>query len=81
MDKNITISGSHIRLRPMTEEDLSLKVVWYNDPDIRKTLILDEILEFEKTVQWFESIRDCHSRCDLTIETDSGVPIGLITAT
>ncbi len=78
MDKDITISGNHIRLRPLTHEDLPLKVQWYNDPDIRKTLILDEVFELEKTVRWFETIKDCPSRQDLMIETDSARPIGTI---
>ena len=51
---------------------------WYNDPDIRKTLILDEILELDKTIQWFEAIKDSPSRLDLMIEADASMPIGQI---
>jgi len=76
MNKDITISGADIRLRPLTEGDLPLKVQWYNDPNIRKTLILDETLELEKTVQWFKTVKDSQSRLDLMIETLEGKPIG-----
>jgi RimJ/RimL family protein N-acetyltransferase len=62
----------------MTEADLPLKVKWYNDPEIRQTLILDEVLELEKTKQWFEAVRDAASRLDLMIETEASLPIGQI---
>lgn len=78
MNKNITLTGDHIRLRPLTKDDLPLKVQWYNDPDIRKTLILDETLELGKTVQWFETVKDSDLRLDLIIETESSISIGLI---
>lgn len=78
MNKNVTLTGKTIRLRPMTKADLPLKVQWYNDPEIRKTLILDEILELEKTIQWFESVEKSDSRLDLIIETESAEPIGQI---
>ena len=74
----VLIRGKNIQLRPMTFDDLHLKVQWYNDPDVRKTLILDEVLELEKTIQWFETAKNCDSRQDLTIETDSARPIGMI---
>jgi RimJ/RimL family protein N-acetyltransferase len=72
------ITGAHLQLRPMTEADLPLKVQWYNDPDIRKTLIVDEQFELDRTLEWFESVRNSDSRLDLVIETDDGKPIGLI---
>jgi len=61
----------------MTRHDLPLKVQWYNDPEVRKTLIIDELFELEKTRQWFEAVRDSQSRLDLIIETPEGVPIGI----
>lgn len=77
MNKNITLTGDHIRLRPLTKDDLPLKVQWYNDPDIRKTLILDETLELGKTVQWFETVKDSPLRLDLIIETLEGHSVGV----
>jgi RimJ/RimL family protein N-acetyltransferase len=61
----------------MTKDDLPLKVAWYNDPEIRETLILNEILELGKTIQWFEAVKDSQSRLDLIIETLEGKPIGV----
>lgn len=77
MNKNISLSGEHIRLRPMTEADLPLKVQWYNDPNIRKTLIIDEVFDLEKTSQWFGAVKDSQARLDMMIETLDGLPIGI----
>ena len=41
-------------------------------------MILDEILELDKTIQWFEAIKDSESRLDLMIEADASMPIGQI---
>ena len=62
----------------MQKDDLELKVRWYTDPDIRRTLILDETLEIEKTHRWFERIEHDPSRCDLLIETTDGIALGVI---
>jgi RimJ/RimL family protein N-acetyltransferase len=62
----------------MTEPDLSLKVAWYNDPEVNQTLILDEALQLDKTLAWFQSIQDSDTRLDLTIESSNGEPIGMI---
>lgn len=78
VNKDMVLVGGRIRLRCMTEEDLPLKIQWYNDPEIRKTLILDEILELDKTVQWFQAAQRLETRLDLMIEDQQGRPIGLI---
>jgi RimJ/RimL family protein N-acetyltransferase len=78
MNKNITITGDRICLRPMAESDLPLKVQWYNDPDIRKTLILDEYLDLDKTIQWFRTNKESDSRMDFMIETEPAKPVGQI---
>lgn len=62
----------------MTQDDLVHKVSWFNNPEIRKSLILDETLELDKTIQWFASVKDSPARLDLFIETMSSMPIGLI---
>jgi len=77
MDKNITIVCDRVRLRPLEEKDLPLRVAWYNDPDVRKTLTVTEQFELEKTRAWFASIRHSDSRMDFLIETPDGVPIGV----
>lgn len=73
-----TIISDNIVLRLLEPRDLSLKVQWYNDPDISRTLILEEPLELEKTRQWFEKIQHDPSRIDWLIEDKKSNPIGLI---
>jgi len=73
-----TVTSANLTLRPLQPRDLPLKVRWYNDPDISKTLILDQPLELEKTCQWFETIKDDSSRIDWLIEDKNSNPIGLI---
>lgn len=77
MDKNITIVCDRVRLRPLEERDLPLRVQWYNDPEVRKTLTVTERFELERTRAWFASIRDSDSRIDFLIETPEGTPIGV----
>jgi RimJ/RimL family protein N-acetyltransferase len=72
------IVSEDIILRPLEKEDLPHKVKWYNDPDISKTLILNERLELDKTIQWFNGIRNNSSRVDWLIENTNCRPIGLI---
>jgi RimJ/RimL family protein N-acetyltransferase len=72
------ISGFGLCLRSMTENDVACKVTWFNDPQIRQSLILDETLELEKSIQWFRAVKDSPTRLDLMIETELSGPIGLI---
>jgi RimJ/RimL family protein N-acetyltransferase len=62
----------------MTEDDIADKVRWYNDPEIKQSLVLDESFELEKSKQWFRGVRDLPSRIDLMIESIEGQSIGLI---
>ncbi len=63
-------------MRPLTANDLECRVKWYNDPEVQKTLILDKPLELQKTIEWFESIKDSQTRLDMVISTSEGIPIG-----
>ena len=75
--ENITILGDRVRLRPLREADLPLRVKWYNDPDVRKTLTVTERFELEKTRRWFQSVRDNPGRVDFFLETPDGKPMGV----
>ncbi len=77
MNKNITITGDHVRLRPLNQEDMILKVKWYNDRSVRKTLVVDEVFQLEKTVQWFQRLSDNETRADFLVETLDGMPMGI----
>lgn len=77
-EKKVLIKGKNIQLRTTVKSDMELKVRWYNDPDVNKTLVLPEKLELNKTYEWFEKIQKDINRLDLIIETIKGVPIGVI---
>ncbi|MGB7581134.1 MAG: GNAT family protein [Sedimentisphaerales bacterium] len=74
----ITITGNHLVLRPLDKADLENRVRWFNDPDVRKTLILSERFELEKTIRWFEKIQADDSRVELIIETPQKTAVGVI---
>lgn len=77
MNKNTIIIGDRIRLCPLTEADMTLKVKWYNDPDVRETLVIDEVFELEKTRAWFRTLADNDTRVDFRVETLEGQPIAI----
>ena len=72
-----SIIGDRLRLRPMTEADLPLRVQWFNDPDVRKTLVITEQFELGKTIAWFHTLTDNQSRVDFLVETFDAIPIGV----
>ncbi len=72
------IEGETIRLRLLQESDMKLKVKWFNDPEINKTLVVTEKFELKKSIQWFKKAVKDKSRCDFVIETDQGKSIGLV---
>lgn len=73
-----TIKSENFALRPLTKADIENRVKWFNDPDIRKTLIISEQFEQAKTLKWFEKIQDDDSRAEFVIETPQNVPLGVI---
>jgi len=72
------ITGDHIVLRPLNKADIENRVKWFNDPDVRKTLIISEQFELEKTIRWFEKIQADDSRVELIIETPQKIAVGVI---
>ncbi len=77
-DKRVLIRGEHIQLRTTVREDMELKVKWYNNPDVNRTLVLPEKPELQKTYEWFEKAQHSDSRQDWVIETLDGKAIGVI---
>ncbi len=77
-EKNVVIKSERIQLRTAVKTDMDLKVKWYNDPDVKKTLVLPEKLELQKTYEWFERAQRSDTREDWVIETIDGKAIGLI---
>lgn len=62
----------------MEKSDVANKVKWFNDPDVNKTLLVEETLELDKSLKWFERTRDDAARRDFVIETVEGKPIGIM---
>jgi RimJ/RimL family protein N-acetyltransferase len=75
--EDIKIVGKKIRLRPMEKKDSANKVKWFNDPEINRTLLLDEQLQLNKTLEWFDKAKNDNSRMDFAIDSPDGEPIGL----
>ncbi len=71
------ISGRQIDLRTMEKSDLANKVRWYNDPEVNKTLLLEEKFELDRSLKWFETAKDDKSRRDFVIETPEAKAIGI----
>ena len=71
-------NGELIRLRSLGAEHMALKVKWYNDPVINKTLIIDEPLELEKSLAWIDKAIADDSRADFIIEDENGEPAGIV---
>lgn len=77
MKLQTTLIADHVILRPLTESDLILKVKWYNDPAVRKTLVIDEVFDLAGTEGWFERLAGDDTRVDFLVESTDGLPIGI----
>lgn len=71
------VVGNRVTLREITREDMANKVRWFNDPEVNKTLLLEENLDLEKTLDWFDRHKQDSSRHDFVIESKEGEPIGI----
>jgi RimJ/RimL family protein N-acetyltransferase len=70
--------GRKVSLREMEKADVAYKVKWFNDPDVNKTLLIEEKLDLNKSLEWFEQSRKDASRRDFVIESREGKPIGIM---
>ena len=75
---NITKENSRLSLHSLTEEELHLRVQWFNDPEVNRNLILREPIEYDKTVKWYKSAKSDVSRKDFIINVKSNKSIGCI---
>ena len=66
-----------IKIRKFQQDDIPYKVKWINDTDNNQFLHYDLPLREDKTLLWFNSVRDRTDRADFTI-TYNGEPAGLI---
>ena len=61
----------------MEKSDIKLKVKWFNDAAVNRTLIIDEPLELEKSFKWFDKAASDDKRKDLIVETVDGELVGV----
>lgn len=66
-----------ITIRRFQETDIPYKVKWINDDRNNKYLHYNLPLEEDKTLLWFDSVKDQLNRVDYTILIE-GQPVGLI---
>ncbi|WP_342470254.1 GNAT family protein [Ureibacillus sp. FSL K6-3587] len=66
-----------ISIRKFKEEDIPYKVKWINDERNNKYLHYDLPLREDKTLEWYNKIKDRNDRADFTITYDNE-PVGLI---
>lgn len=77
-NKAVKLNHPDFILRSLQEADLPWRVKWLNDPDILQTLMINEVIEPEKTKNWFHRIKQDQNRLDLFIEDTQGCPVGII---
>lgn len=71
----------NISIYPLTEKEIDKKVVWYNDPEIRKYLHYTELFNVEESLNWLNRIRENATRKEyvIWIEQDQiQMPVGII---
>lgn len=66
-----------VTIRKMCVDDIPLKIQWINNSLNNRYLHYDLPLEYDKTVQWFNKIKDKKDRVDAVIEYNN-IPVGLI---
>lgn len=69
-----------IRIRKFEEKDIEKKIKWINDSNNNQYLHYDLPLEYQKTLNWYNNIKDSQTRYDAVIlcnEIEVGI-IGLL---
>jgi RimJ/RimL family protein N-acetyltransferase len=71
------IEGENIVLRSIQKNVMINKVRWFNDPQVNKTLLLEESLDLNKTLKWFEEHAGDDTRQEFIVENKQGESIGI----
>ncbi len=64
--------GKGVRLRAMERDDLPTFVRWFNDPEVRRFLLMYEPMSHVKEERWFESTLDRRDEFLYAIEVNEG---------
>ena len=71
------LKQGEVAIRKFNSDDIENKILWINNPENNKFLHYEIPLEYDKTVAWFQNIKDLQTRIDAVIEYN-GIPVGLI---
>jgi ribosomal-protein-alanine N-acetyltransferase len=71
------IEGRGVVLRDVQKADMEYKVRWFNDLQVNRTLLLEDNLDLEETLKWFDEHGDDDSRREFIIESKQGKQIGI----
>ena len=71
------IEGHQVVLRDTQRADMENKVRWFNDPQVNKTLLLEDKLDLQRTLKWFDEHAGDDSRQEFIVENRKGEPIGI----
>ncbi len=74
------LSLNHLKLRPITEDDLDMVLRWRNSEAVRRFMLNDHIITQKEHADWYQSISNDPS-CEWHIAEFRGKPIGVISIT
>jgi RimJ/RimL family protein N-acetyltransferase len=74
----MSLIGKRIRLRAIERSDIPTFVLWFNDPEVRKNLLVYMPMSQAQEERWFEAQLEDQDRHILGIETLDGALIGNI---
>ena len=64
-------------LRKFTESDIDSKIKWINDDENNQYLHYDIPLVYDKTLAWYDKVKDDKNRYDAVIEYNN-IPVGVL---
>ncbi|MGJ9459587.1 UDP-4-amino-4,6-dideoxy-N-acetyl-beta-L-altrosamine N-acetyltransferase [Oceanobacillus sp. CF4.6] len=64
-------------LRPVTNDDLQLIYTWRNKSEIRKLMFSDNVIEWDRHVNWFNSINS-DMKNEIKVFMEDNVPRGIV---
>jgi len=74
------IIGEHVRLRAVEKDDLPRFVAWFNDPDVRRNLLIYQPLSMGQEEKWYQDMLsrpiDEQPLCIEVLEDNDWVVIG-----
>ena len=70
-----------VKILPLTEQEIEKKVLWYNDPEIRKYLHYTDSFNKNDSLNWLQRIKKSDTRKEYVIWLIDGhmeIPVGII---